>query len=86
MQPTAAAAAAEEEDEALLVPTRPGRGMMYALVSLQGFPHWTIRSGLAAWVPILVRDLGLSEADRAMLLAAWFPGSCVWRVILCCCF
>eukprot|EP01050_Picozoa_sp_SAG11_P050067 SAG11_NODE_27696_length_330_cov_0.662338_1_plen_56_part_01 len=40
-----------------LVPTRPGRALMYTLVSLQGFPHWTIRSGLAAWVPILVRDL-----------------------------
>jgi hypothetical protein len=56
------------------IPTRPGRALMYTLVSLQGLPHWTIRSGLPAWVPILVADLRLSEAQRAMLLAAWFPG------------
>ena len=39
-------------------------------------PLWhtgTIRAGLPAWVPIMVRELGLSEADRAMLLAAWYP-------------
>ena len=33
-----------------------------------------IRSGIPLWVPIVVRQLGLSEADGAMLLAAWFPG------------
>eukprot|EP01046_Picozoa_sp_COSAG06_P057245 COSAG06_NODE_11099_length_1567_cov_0.868529_1_plen_448_part_10 len=38
----------------------------------------TIRAGLPAWVPIMVRELGLSEADRAMLLAAWYP--CVMPV------
>ena len=86
-----------------MVPTRPGRPLMYALVSLQGLPNWVIRGGLAscaiarpqagqpsppgsspsltqsgavrrAGVPIVVADLGLSDADRAMLLAAWFPG------------
>ena len=105
-----------KEDE--LVPVKPGRWTMYALISLQGLPHCelaaasahvpaccpetrgasallcltgslshdiatrvpagTIRQGLPAWVPILVRELGLSEADRAMLLAAWFPCVCQW--------
>ena len=33
-----------------------------------------IRSGIPLWVPMVVQQLGLSEAQRAMLLAAWFPG------------
>ena len=40
----------------------------------QGFPNWVIREGIASWVPFVVADLGLSEAERAMLMAAWFPG------------
>ena len=31
-----------------MVPTRPGRPLMYALVSLQGLPNWVIRGGLAS--------------------------------------
>lgn len=67
-----------EQEE--LVPAKPGRALMYTLVSLQGLPHWTIRSGLPAWVPVLVAHMGLSETQRAMLLAAWFPGYIVSQI------
>jgi hypothetical protein len=34
-----------EHDE--LVPAKPSRAVMYALVSLQGLPNWVIRNGSA---------------------------------------
>lgn len=33
-----------------------------------------------SWVPFVVADLGLSDADRALLLAAWFPGYLVSQI------
>lgn len=101
-----------EDDE--LVPARPSRAVMYALVSLQGLPNWVIRNGseswkfgapgwpriichhilpiftrsvpfvfsrsAPSWVPFVVADMRLSDADRALLLAAWFPGYLVSQI------
>eukprot|EP01052_Picozoa_sp_SAG31_P038501 SAG31_NODE_5158_length_2710_cov_1.918422_2_plen_447_part_00 len=64
---------ARQEAE-LDVPVGPGRALMYALVSAQGLPNWVIRRGIPSWVPFVARDLGLTRAQSAMLLAAWFPG------------
>ena len=64
----------EEEDSEELEPVRPGRGLMYTLVGLQGMPNWVIRGGLPSWIPFVVADMSLSVDERAMLLAAWFPG------------
>jgi hypothetical protein len=41
--PRAAAPAAPSRAADDLVPTKPSRGLMYALVSLQGLPNWVIR-------------------------------------------
>ena len=57
-----------------LVPTKPSRGLMYLLISLHGMPNWMIRGGIFSWMPFVIRDLGLSEAQRALLMGAWFPG------------
>lgn len=61
-------------DEGALVPTNPSRWLMYLLISLHGMPNWMIRGGIFSWVPFVVRELGLSDAQRAMLMGAWFPG------------
>lgn len=63
-----------------LVPTKPSRGLMYALVSLQGLPNWTIRGGLPSWIPFVVADMGLGDVERAALLAAWFPGYLITQI------
>ena len=63
-----------------LVPAKPSRGVMYALVSLQGLPNWVIRGGIPSWIPFVVADMSLSEAERALLLAAWFPGYLVSQI------
>ena len=39
-----------------------------------------IRSGIPSWVPFVVADMGLTDADRALLLAAWFPGYLVSQI------
>jgi MFS family permease len=70
----ASADAAEPEEEEELVPTNPSRGLMYILISLHGMPNWMIRGGIFSWMPFVVRELGLSEAQRALLMGAWFPG------------
>ena len=57
-----------------LVPTNPSRGLMYVLISLHGMPNWMIRGGIFSWIPFVMRELGLSEAQRALLMGAWFPG------------
>ena len=46
----------------------------YVLISLHGMPNWMIRGGIFSWIPFVMRDLGLSEAQRALLMGAWFPG------------
>lgn len=69
----AAATAAPKREEPEPVPVNPGRGLMYVLISLQGMPNWMIRGGIFSWMPFVMRDLGLSEAQRAMLMGAWFP-------------
>lgn len=55
------------------VPT-PNRWLMYVLISLHGMPNWMIRGGTYSWIPFVVRDMALTEAQRAMLMGAWFPG------------
>ncbi len=57
-----------------MVPIEPSRPLMYLLVSLQGLPNFIIRTGLPSWLPFVCQDLGLTEAQRGILLAAWFPG------------
>jgi hypothetical protein len=61
-------------EEGDLVPTGPSRGLMYVLISLHGMPNWMIRGGIFSWIPFVMRELGLSEAQRALLMGAWFPG------------
>jgi sugar phosphate permease len=62
------------EPEPERVPTRPNRLLMYVLISLHGMPNWMVRGGIFSWMPFVVKDMALTEAQRAMLMAAWFPG------------
>jgi MFS family permease len=38
------------------------------------------RGSAPSWIPFVVADMGLSDADRALLLAAWFPGYLVSQI------
>jgi sugar phosphate permease len=50
------------------------RFVMPALLSFQPTTNWIIRNAINTLIPFICREQGFSEDQRAMLLAAFYPG------------
>ena len=50
------------------------RFVMPALLSFQPATNWIIRNAINTLIPFICREQGFSEDQRAMLLAAFYPG------------
>ena len=50
------------------------RGTMYALLAAQPLTNWVIRGGLPSLIQFVVEEYALADAQKAMLLGAFYPG------------
>jgi glutaredoxin len=49
-------------------------GVSLFLISFQGVTNWGFRSALPAWIPLLCAAEAFTDAQRALLMSAFFPG------------
>ena len=63
-----------EKESRLKATTRPQRFLMYGLIGGQHLVNLLVRFALPFFVPFLVQEFGITDAQRAAVLAAFTPG------------